>query len=41
MIKREIKYVIKSDARYFWVSGIVDLKIKVNENRFEGKHYKE
>ena len=32
---------IKSVARYFCVFGIIDLKIKVANNRWEGKYDKE
>ena len=41
MIKCEIKDAKKSEARYFWVFGIIDLKIKVGNNRSESKYDEE
>jgi hypothetical protein len=32
---------IKSAARYFWVFGIIDLKIKVTNNRSKSKYDEE
>ena len=32
---------IKSVAKYFWVFGIIDMKIKANKNRSQNKYDKE
>ena len=40
-IKAKQKKQIKSAARYFWVFGIIDLKIEVENNRLESKYDEE